>query len=645
MSSARPLVEERAPVKHITRPRGSSLVAFIFYVVQPAIFGLVSTLKDSPMKAAYRKYPYSPPHTPTTPPRSATEPPLPVTEPPRQPPTDQEIHNVFIDALVQACHCRQHLHTVNTMATVGQLYHRARRRKIYSNGRQTRLLHRASTVQQPLLRAPLSREECLNMVDYYAEEYSTQATSQSPDPTPPLPPRSLYDPQSPGNTGPEPPPPLPRILPEPPDPVAEACKPDERSAADKLVSLLQDPDCSHDEAWTAYLTLPSPGVAYLTDAGRHLLMQRLATIRKKGKRHMIRYLSVVDDLRSLDIPLDRSEWNSAIALSAYCSDNITTEGVEAALHMWKQMEHVAHVKPSHVTFNILFDIAAKAGKFVLAEMILKEMETRGFSFNRFAHTSHIYYHGLKGDGGRVRKAYREFVEAGEIVDTVVMNCVMASLIRAGELPAAEQVYERMKDVLRQHTGRKLHQTDWKVPRNLGRILNRAAKQFKNDPAKIHRLREKQFLAPDAHTYTIFVEYHAKYSGELFRIAALLYEMQELGVPISGRIFVKIFKGFRDHGGVRYTAWTRSRLESVWDAMLSALDQGLNEGKPDKWMIVQAVRAFATCCNHERTLQIWEELRTRWKWQQGELEQIQSILGETVEKLIGKVGNAPKHMYR
>ena len=606
--------------------RGPGLVTFIFTFFQPVIFGLVGSLKDSPMKAATKRHPYIPPNTPSPP-----------SSPPQRP-TNQELDSIFVDALVNACYCPQHVRRASIIPPLAQVYHRVRRRNTHNNRWQTRLLHRASTVHRPIFRVPLSRDDCLNMVDYYAEDYCTQAMWQSPDPTSPLPPPSIF-PRTQEYLDRKIPKPLPTSPPELP-PVAQRFELDERSAVEKLVSILEDPNCTHEEAWTAYSALRSPGIAYLTEAARHRLLQRLAIIRRKGRQSMLRYLSVVDDMKRLGIPMVESEWNTAIAFTAHCYERITLAGVEAALLMWKQMEQQAKVKSGNVTFNILFDMAIKAGKFVLAEMIIKEMEARGLTINRFARVGFIYYHGLKGDGGGVRQAYREFVEAGEIVDTVVLNCVIASLLRAGELSAAEHVYERMKRILCQQTGRRVPYLDWVEPRSLGRILNRAARLYRNNPTKLQQIREEQFLAPSRHTFAIFVEHHATHTGELLRIAALLSEMQDMGVPISGRIFVKIFKGFNNHGGVRYTAWTKSRLENVWDSLLTALDQGMNKGKPDKWMIIQAVRAFATCCSHERTLQIWEELRTRWKPRIEELEQVQAILQTILMEAVNELGRAP-----
>ncbi len=416
--------------------------------------------------------------------------------------------------------------------------------------------------------------------------------------------------------------------------------PDNRSchhpALRNFVRVLYRDDCTHEEAFEAYSKLPSPGVSHLSYKRIRLLFRRLSAMEKKDKDSQLRYLSVVDDMKACDLPLREEEWNSAIAFCGQCFARIRAAEVESALRTWKEMEQEASVKSGNVTFNILFDMAAKAGKFVLAEMILTEMEARKLSINRYARVGFIYYHGLRGDGDGVRNAYREFVEAGEIVDTVVMNCVIASLIRAGEPSAAEQVYERMKRMLAKHTGHRMPSLNWKERRDLGRFLDRVARQLKNQPSELQQVRDKQFLAPDLHTYAIFVEHHATKTGELRRIATLLTEMQYLGIPMHGRIFLKLFKGFAYNGGMRYTSWTKTRLESVWNSLLDILDQETEvEVRIMKWMVIWSVRAFERCAGRERTLEIWEELRKRWRPERGEVEEVMGVLRDILK--VGEEG--------
>ena len=392
-----------------------------------------------------------------------------------------------------------------------------------------------------------------------------------------------------------------------------------------ITHALNDESATPETLYELYRALPFPRVSFLSMDMQRRLLKRLSIVERKNQRTMLRYLSIVDDMKAAGLSLTSSEWSSAIAFAGRCFTRVTAAEVESALHIWKEMEFVAAVKGTNVTFNILFDIATKAGKFVLAEMILKEMKARRLAVNRFARVGLVYYHGLKGDGDGVRKAYREFVEAGEIVDTVVLNCVIVSLIRAGELPAAEQVYERMKRMHARRSGVRLPSHDWKGSRELGRILDRAARSYRCDPEKLQQLQDEQSLAPNLRTFSIFVDHHVTRTGELQRVATLLDEMQFFGVALHGSIFVKLFKGFATHGGIRYSSWTGARLENVWRSFQKVVDEEIGSIRVSKWTAIWALRAFTKCCGKQRTLQISEELESRWKPDASESEIITDVL--------------------
>lgn len=494
----------------------------------------------------------------------------------------------------------------------GYLYHKVRRRNAYDTGKQNRHLHRAARTPcySPKLR-PLSRDDYLTLLDYYRESYSTLvgglaqfppathmfSTLRSEDAT--IPPSELH-------AGIEKP------LPPKIRKVVVNIEDKSLPALTHLLKVLGRHDCTHEEAFEAYSALPFPGVSCLSARTRRLLFHRLSVMEKKDRTSMMRYFSVSADMQSADLPMTVSEWSSALAFCGQCFTLVTAEDVENALRTWKEMELEANVRAGIVAFNILFDTAAKAGKFALAEMILKEMEDRKIEYNRYSRSAFIFYHGLRGDGDGVRRAYRAFVEAGEIVDTVILNSVITALIRAGEPAAAEQVYERMKRMYTKQTSRHIPPGNWREIRDLGRLLNRAAQRFKEDPEKLHQLREEQSIAPDLGTYGHLIEYHANQTGELWRIATLLSEMRNVGLPMHGRIFTKLFKGFSYHGGGRYTSWTRARLEIVWESLLKVLDQGLDDVCVKKWMAVWALKAFERCAGRQRMLEIWSELIQRWE---------------------------------
>ena len=571
-------------IKPVKRPLGPQLLTLVFTFLHPVTLFLIPALKEQPIKAAYRKHPLTPSPTP--------------------PPSPPQLDNIFIDALAKACLCRQHPRASLAQAIFSSpryTYHKTRRRNGFDGGRHIRHLHRAAVSHgSPATSRPLSRDDYLSILDYYRESYSTQASSTSD-----------YE-------NDEHPPPGVAIERQP-------TREEDKRAMAHLQFILNSSDCTHEEAFEAYSALTFPGVSYLSPEMRRVLFRRLSVMERKTRAAKIRFLSVVDDMRAANLPMIDGEWNSAIAFCGQCFRYLTAVEVEDALKTWTEMEREANIKGRTVTFNILFDMAAKAGKFVLAEMILKEMEDRKLKYNRFSRNAFIFYHGLRGDGDAVRRAYRDFVEAGEIVDTVVLNTVITALIQTGEPAAAEQVYERMKQIHTKQTGQVIPPGNWRQVRDLGRLLNRATSRLRDNPKQLRQVQEQQSLAPDTRTYLQFVEYHVSKSGEIRRIATLLAEMQHLGLPMHGRMFTKLFKGFAYHGGVRYSSWNRPRLEAVWASMLEATDQEMDNVRVMKWLVVWAVRAFERCAGRQRTLEIWSELKSRWKPEDGDVDFVIPLL--------------------
>lgn len=555
----------------------------------------------------------------------------------RVPSKPEKMETVFIDAFFTSA-CQEHVATSGPRLPIYRshfTYHKTRRRFAPGFFRQTRSMQTLRMSARPLASPPpFTRSEYLKMLDYYQESA-------------PLPPFEDY-----------PPPPISAL----PQPITQSSRSvDEKVvtsfptatedavkvAVGRLVTMLEQEDCPHIVILEAYSALPSPGVVHLSPWHRRLLLQRLSTVEKKNLSGLVRYLSIVDDMKAAGLAIRDAEWNSILSFTGRCFSPVRASQVESALRIWKEMEQDSTVRSGEVTFNILFDIASKGGKYSLAEMILKEMRARNLPLNRFARTNIIYYHGLRGDGDAVRNAYTAFVEAGEIVDTVVLNCVIASLILAGEPQAAELVYERMKRMYSIATnGLPPSHRNWKQSRDLGRILNRAARDSRCGSEEHRAWQKEQLLCPDLRTYAIFIEYHVSKTGELRRIIALLDEMQALQVPMHGSIFVKLLKGFARHGSLRYTSWTSARLEKVWMSLLAALgcpghdEEAVGDVYLDKWMVVWAVRAFYYCCGHARAMDIWAELRSRWKPSHYEEMAVLTTLGDILQEGHEGGGSSP-----
>lgn len=547
------------------------------------------------------------------------------------------IYNVqksFISALVRAGECQQHRRTTPGSRRVGLLAQAQCKTKIQPRqgerhfSTQARYKSQAHAVEayQP------TKEELDKLIDIYPD-YSQQVDKSE---------KVRQRPR--------------RVLSSPaPDVAASTNDAATWKLIDRLAKQLQDIETPHEQLWQAYQDIPTPRALRLPKKILDRLFHHLSVVEYKSFESMSRYMSLVEDARAASIALTASQWTSAIAFAGRFLKQITSTEVDSAISLWRQMEQEAGVQATSITFNVLFDIATKARKFVLAEMIMKEMQGRGLPLTRFLRTSLIEQYGYRGDGDGVRKAYKDLVEAGEIVDSVVITCVVKALLACGEAVAAEQVFARAKILHLEKTGVKLPPKSWRKRREIGRMLDAATRSRSKTPGLREQAEASAPLAPQLRTYKTLIFHYAIDAGDLDRITELVDEMGHWGIGIHGSLYMYIFNGFAKHGGVLYTAWSRRRLEQTWKSFVrgvkaekgtwgggieedalepaistnpssttsihpdhmeisfaSTIPAGLQTRKPDIYptraLTLVVLRAFIKVAGPERTWDIWGEVQ-------------------------------------
>ncbi|KAI3394556.1 hypothetical protein diail_2547 [Diaporthe ilicicola] len=356
-----------------------------------------------------------------------------------------------------------------------------------------------------------------------------------------------------------------------------------------------------------YQSLPEPRMPYLHAKIRHGLMKCLGR-EKKNSRSMLRYFAVVADIQSTGLRLTRPEWNAALSFAARYVGHSTETEAAATMNLWKEMEQDAGIRANSVTFNVLYDVASKAGNFVLSELLYREMEKRGLKYNRYHHVSLIHFFGLKMDSDGIRAAYKEMVEDGEMIDTTVLNCVIAGFLRCGEEYAAERVYERMKAAHERAPA--MPYRNYMNDAAITKILMMFARISKQDPKLRRQLQKASPIVPDIQTYRILLNHYAVKLSALGKVAHYLDDMKWFQIPVHGAVFLALFKGFGLYGGPDGQVWGPQRLESVWTAFTQALAGKTHGLYVDVWMAKWILRAFRKCDTKERVRQVWAELRPR-----------------------------------
>lgn len=368
-----------------------------------------------------------------------------------------------------------------------------------------------------------------------------------------------------------------------------------------LVTLLQEDKVDNQAIFKAYKDLPSPGVSYLSENSRGRLLHRFADPPKRRYIDARRYLAIFQDMNDAELHMSVSLWTTAIYLTGRSSANTSRVDLKDALGIWRRMEHEAEIPSTSVTFNILFDIAIKAGQYVVADSLLQEMGKRGIELSRCGRVTQIYLCGLRQDAAGIYQAYNNLVQAGEIVDTVVLNCVMASLIRAGEYDAAKRMYDRMKDVhektlshapshrlLSRYTSPPTNFSAYrKASKRFGRLLGASAYLSKTHPDHHRTLQAAVPLTPDSRTFHTFLSHHSYHSGDLESFMAMVDDMEKtFSLPPQGMVYIFLFEGFARHGGAKQNIWTYERLRAAWASFLRALHESKEKEAADRRTILR-----------------------------------------------------------
>lgn len=110
---------------------------------------------------------------------------------------------------------------------------------------------------------------------------------------------------------------------------------------------------------------------------------------------------------------------------------------------------------------------------------------------------------------------------------------------------------------------------------------------------------------------------------------LLREMQYNHIPIDGTIFIVILYGFSSFGGVRYTSWTRDKLENFWSQYIRSVEEEVQRTWFSAMSVIVALKAFNKCTDAERTLQAWQEVRQIWHPNEEETQQVLRALRKLI----------------
>ncbi|KAI5844159.1 hypothetical protein BZA05DRAFT_177210 [Tricharina praecox] len=386
---------------------------------------------------------------------------------------------------------------------------------------------------------------------------------------------------------------------------------EERDAISAFRAEIRNKESTNESLFELYRNLPGSRLPYLDRITMERFIVRLMTVPLRDQVAMLRYLTLIEDMKASKIPITRHEWNQAMSFVLKAFKQTTAAEMRAAYELWAQSEGDHGVNADLTTFNILLDGASNSKSPALAQSILKEMRTRNMKYDRFTYTALMMYHAHIGDGAKIRQVYQGLVDAGEIVDTVVLNTLMTALVIVGEEDDALRIFAFMKRAgAIAEKSPTPEMVEYRACRSFAQKLKRPG--ARNSKRYMEEL--KVVLGPDIGSFHLFVHLNCR-KANWDRAQDFIRDMKTFGLVLPDSVYLSLLKGFAWWGSPDpYGQWNPARLENVLNVVL---DEQAGLIKWQRVYAVWVVRAVAKVyVNGEVLERVWQEVMQQWKRQGG-----------------------------
>lgn len=411
-------------------------------------------------------------------------------------------------------------------------------------------------------------------------------------------------------------------------------------------------DMTTEDIWERYQLLAEPRCTSISRTALRYVLNALAKESPRSYRGMIRFMSVINEMKAQNPPVipNVAEWTAAISFLGRLHKRPMVEDLNKCMLVWDEMENKYGVRAERATFNVLLDVAVKARRWQTGDSILREMRSRKISPDRYTWSTLIQRAGFRKNGDEVRRTARLMVESGEVVDVIVINNIMSALVRAGEPDAAEHLFERIKR-LTLEAQRASNSTELGDPKSRGTVSNLTSQyQYR---AKLNRrdlrlgksLTDKDvsprsiadanpyYLSPDVATFNILLQHHCTTTGDFARVTLLLEEMERFKIPDSIAMFKSLFTGFTIHGHDN-SSWNLERLQYIFETLLQTSDVRFTQD-----LARLAIRAFGVVGTEELVNTTFEKMDQIWQEQGGNARNRSSNVMRELARVSGRARRA------
>ncbi|KAK9364211.1 hypothetical protein V1504DRAFT_443926 [Lipomyces starkeyi] len=341
-----------------------------------------------------------------------------------------------------------------------------------------------------------------------------------------------------------------------------------------------------------YMQMPEPRPLHIRAPHLEFLLSNYAAAVKNDEIYLEHYSMILNDLKAAGLPVSYKEHLVELSLVChYAQRHKRASVVTRTFNKFREMEMQGVIACEASAFNVLMTAVTVANDFGAMAAIVEEMRLRKIAPDRFTYVNLMTYYSKLGNKMALQVLYQKFIESEQITDIVVLEAMIAALVRCRDVAGAESL-TRFIEMRATEEG-------WITPQLSKRQLRFSAGNLKRMARNRRRLRlqfgddqipdpeDTVAIAPRDTTYHPLLSYYASI-GDYESLVETINRMDEFRLT-RRRAYILFLKGFYIHGGYPGSEWTLARLENLLDTLMQDKE---HDNLLVRQMTVWALRAYA-----------------------------------------------------
>ncbi|KAK9238157.1 hypothetical protein V1525DRAFT_401715 [Lipomyces kononenkoae] len=319
-----------------------------------------------------------------------------------------------------------------------------------------------------------------------------------------------------------------------------------------------------------YMQMPEPRPLHIRVPHLEFLLSNYAASVKNDEIYLEHYTTILNDLKEAGLPISYKEHLVELSLVChYTQRHKCASVVSRTFNKFREMEMQGVIAREASAFNVLMSAVIAANDFGAMAAIIEEMRLRKIAPDRFTYVNLMTYYSKLGNKRALQLLYEKFIESEQIADIVVLEAMIAGLVRCRDIAGAQSLtrFIEMRATEEGWISSALSKKHLRFSAgNLKRMArNRRHLRLQFGDEQIPDPEETVAIAPRDTTYNPLLSYYASI-GDYQSLIETINRMDEFGLS-RRRAYILFLKGFYIHSGYPGSEWTVERLENLLETLL------------------------------------------------------------------------------